>query len=428
MLSFVVFSGCDMTKPKNSQSPTETNKIKNSTKSAGSLHSEGLKLFNEGKYKEAIEVWLKESEIEPRNANTHNNIGIAYSFLGNYESAVLYHKKAIEINQNFGHAYYSLGRAYIRLGKNEEAKQVLSKAIELNYSPYDSYYLLGTVYKSLKEYDEAKDSLLKSLEFKKDSFTYYLLGDVYFDMKDYKQAKDAYNKALETNNEGFADDLEKLYSSIGLVNEKLGDTKAAESAYKKAKEIGRQRQKSKELDGTHAIFNKLIFKGQFIWYLIISVSGLIVFLVIIYVTKLYKFKGTKLKTRMNYALALSLFFTMLTLWQTGGEIQVIGKGFLLGCFLGVPLCFYYKKWTDSRIQGTKIFYKKGQRFRNLLWMIPLFILFQLFVHQDLGKKFLEAEWPMLGIVFSWFISQVFVLFYIIKIERKLGKPILEDEK
>jgi tetratricopeptide (TPR) repeat protein len=415
-----------MTGPTKSHSSNETNKIKDTTKSAGSLHAEGLKLFNEGKYKEAIEVWLKESEIDPWNANTRNNIGIAYSFLGDYESAVPYHKRAIEINKNFGHAYYSLGRAYIALGKDREAKQVLSKAIELNYEPYNSYYLLGTVHKSLKEYEAAKDSLLKSLEFKKDPFTYYLLGDVYFDMKDYKQAKDEYLKALESNKNNL--DLAKLYSSIGLVNEKLGDTKTAESAYKKAKEIERQRQISKELDETQAVFNKLIFKGQFIWYLIISASGLIVFLVIIYVTKLYKFKGTKLKTRMNYALALSLFFTMLTLWQTGGELQVIGKGFLLGCFLGIPLCFYYKKWTDNKIHGTKIFYKKGQRFRNLLWVIPLSILFQLFVHQDLGKKFLEAEWPMLGIVFSWFISQVFVLFYIIKIERNLGKPILEDEK
>jgi tetratricopeptide (TPR) repeat protein len=412
MLSLVIFCSFDMTRPTDSHSLNETDKINVNTKSAGALHAEGLRLYRQGRYKEAIEVWLEELEITPKNANTHNNIGIAYYYLGDYESSVLYHKKAIELNNNFGHGYFSLGRAYIEVGKNEEAKQALSKAIELRFKPYGAFYLLGTAHKSLKEYEEARDALLKSLEFKKDPYTYYLLGDVYFEMKDYKQAKDTYHKALETKNKAFAGELAKLYSSIGLVNEKLGDVKEAEKAYKKAKET--------EMGKPPLIFNK--------WYLIVSVSGLIIFLVIIYVTKLYKIKGIKLKTRMSYALVLSLFFTILALWQTGGEIQVIWKGLLLGCFLGVPFCLYYMKWIDSKLQGTKIFYEKGQRYKYLLWMIPLFILLRLFIRHDLGEKFLEAKWPMLGIVFSWFIAQVFVLFYIIKIERKLGKPIVEDEQ
>jgi len=58
----------------------------------------------------------------------------------------------------------------------------------------------------------------------------------------------------------------------------------------------------------------------------------------------------------------------------------------------------------------------------------LFIVLQLFIRHDLGEKFLEAKWPMLGIVFCWFVAQVFVSLYIIKIERKLGKPIVEDEQ
>jgi len=413
IISLVIFYGLDLTSPTNNYARNDTNNIKDKTKSAGALHAEGNKLFNQGKYKESIKVWIEELEITPKNANTHNNIGIAYCYLGDYESAVLYHKKAIELNINFGHGYFSLSRAYIGLGKNEEAKQVISKAIDLNYSPYDSYYLLGTVHKSLKEYEEARDALLKSLEFKKNPYTYYLLGDVYFEMKDYKQAKDAYHKALEYDEILSSDGtLDELYSSIGLVNEKLGDVKEAERAYKRAKEI--------EMGNPPLIFNK--------WYLIVSVSGLIIFLVIIYVTKLYKIKGIKLKTRMSYALVLCLFFTILALWQTGGEIQVIWKGVLLGSFLGVPFCFYYKKWIDSKIQGTKIFYEEGQRYKYLLWMIPLFILLRLFIRSGLGEKFLEAKWPMLGIVFSWFIAQVFVLFYIFKIERKLGKPIVEDEQ
>ena len=167
------------------------------------------------------------------------------------------------------------------------------------------------------------------------------------------------------------------------------------------------------------------------WFSIVFGLGLIVFLAIQYITKLYKFKGTKLKTRMNYALAVSLFFTVLSLLQTGGDLKIVEKGILLGLFLGVPLCFYYKNWTEKRIKGTTIFYKHHQRFKGFLWAILLLILFELFErfsHQDFWKRILEAKWLMLGIAFSWFISQVFVLLYVIKIEAKLGKSILEDEQ
>lgn len=142
------------------------------------------------------------------------------------------------------------------MGKIEEAKQSFSRAVELNYEPRNSYYLLGTVHKSLKEYGEARDSLLKSLEFQKNPFTYYLLGDVYFDMKDYKQARDAYHKALESNyNRALDNNLDKLYYSIGLVNEKLGDFKEAERAHRKAKEI----EKEKQISDKYRLMSKNLF-------------------------------------------------------------------------------------------------------------------------------------------------------------------------
>lgn len=164
------------------------------------------------------------------------------------------------------------------------------------------------------------------------------------------------------------------------------------------------------------------------WFSIVFALGLIIFLVFAYITKLYKFKGTKLKTRMNYALAVSIFFTVLWLLQTDGNMQIIGKGVIVGLLLSIPLCFYYKNWIEKRIKGTTIIYKRHQRLKSYLWLIPLLILYEMFVRQDIGKQILESKWPILGIFFSWFISQVFVLFYIIKIERKLGKPILEDEQ
>lgn len=164
------------------------------------------------------------------------------------------------------------------------------------------------------------------------------------------------------------------------------------------------------------------------WLSIIFAIGIIGFLSFVYFAKLYRFHGTKLKTRMNYALALSLFFLLLFLYQTEGQLQIIGKGFLLGVALSIPFCFYSKRWIDKKIEGSTIFYKNRQYVRSFLWGILIFILFQIFVHQEFGRQIIEDIWPILGLSFSWFVSQVFILFYIVKRERILGRPILEEKR
>ena len=75
---------------------------KEEAKTAVQLHDEGNKFFNQGRYQDAITVWLKEFSLVPKNANTCNNIGIAYRNLGQHSTAIEYHKRAIELNPRFG--------------------------------------------------------------------------------------------------------------------------------------------------------------------------------------------------------------------------------------------------------------------------------------------------------------------------------------
>ncbi len=164
------------------------------------------------------------------------------------------------------------------------------------------------------------------------------------------------------------------------------------------------------------------------WMAIIFLTGMLAFLSLIIFAKLYKFKGTKLKTRMNYALALSLFFTLCFLSQTQGKAQIIGRGLILGAILSIPFCFYNKRWIDKKIEGTKIFYKMKRIYINALWTVLAVVIMQLLMLQDTGKKFISSIWPILGLCLAWFFSQVFIFFYVVKLERKLGVPILEDRK
>lgn len=164
------------------------------------------------------------------------------------------------------------------------------------------------------------------------------------------------------------------------------------------------------------------------WLPIFFFIVMIFFILFTIVTKLYKFKGTKLKTRLNYGLMLSLFFTLFFLWLTAGDIRIILKGFALGVILGIPFCWYYKIWLRKKVEGTTIFYKRRPYLRNLLILIPLFIIFQILLHTNWGQIIFDAKWPILGISLSFFFSQAYILFYVIYVEKKLGTSILEDQR
>jgi len=156
--------------------------------------------------------------------------------------------------------------------------------------------------------------------------------------------------------------------------------------------------------------------------------GMLGFIIFLTFSKLYRFKGTKLKVRLSYALALSLFFTLFYLWQTKGNSEIIFRGIILGIVLGVPFCLHSRRWIDKKIEGTKIYYKKKNVYINYLWGILGVILVQVLMVNKYGKILIESIWPVLGLCFSWFFSQVFMFYYVVKLERELGSPILEDNK
>lgn len=160
----------------------------------------------------------------------------------------------------------------------------------------------------------------------------------------------------------------------------------------------------------------------------VFVIGTIAFMILMLAAKLHTFKGGALKTRVYFALAISLFFTFLLLFRSDGKIHIISKGFLLGIILFIPFWLYTKRWLEKRIEGAVIFYKRKQ-FRNmLLFLIPVSIIVQISLRTDYGRQIIETTWPFLGLSFSWLFSQVFVLFFIERLERKLGRPIIEDER
>ncbi len=147
------------------------------------------------------------------------------------------------------------------------------------------------------------------------------------------------------------------------------------------------------------------------------VLGLIVFFVLSILAGVKK--ETKFRTKKAFSSGWFLFITLLLFWSTGGNMQFIEKGLLLGVVLCIPLCIYEKRWIDKRIEGTTL----KQRLHHNLRGIPILFLFLCF-----WKQIVEPVWPSLGFFFALFTAQVYILFYAVMLERKFGAPILEDEK
>ena len=104
-------------------------------------------------FNKAKQLLSKAAIINPKHAETHNNLGIVFKKLGKHEKAINCFFKAIEMNSKHPQAYNNLGTAHKELGKFMDAKKYYQKAIKLKPKYANAYNNLGMVFKELEEID-----------------------------------------------------------------------------------------------------------------------------------------------------------------------------------------------------------------------------------------------------------------------------------
>ncbi len=115
--------------------------------------------------KQAIEVYQKAIELNPKYSPTYNNLGIAYVHLMQYEDAAGAFQKAIALNSEYDQAYYNLGFTHANLMQYEDAIAAYKKGLELNPEDSQAYNNLGFAYAILTQYEDAIAAYKKALEF-----------------------------------------------------------------------------------------------------------------------------------------------------------------------------------------------------------------------------------------------------------------------
>ncbi len=92
----------------------------------------GDKYFEGRKFDQAIEIYKKVLELDPKHIDTYNDLGLAYHYTKQPELAIDTLKKGAEVAPSFQRIWLSLGFVLMSSGNNEEAASALKKAAELD--------------------------------------------------------------------------------------------------------------------------------------------------------------------------------------------------------------------------------------------------------------------------------------------------------
>jgi len=165
------------------------------------LSDKGILLIVQGRYKEAIDLYLEIERLEPNRYSTASNIGTAYELIGDNENALKWIKKAVEINsashQNSEWIHVNILEAKIKGESFYTTKHLLNTDFGTEKAPSSTmskeelealhkalYYQLNERVSFVKENDKIVAQLLFDL-----GNIAFLLGELNDAFEDYKRAQ-----------------------------------------------------------------------------------------------------------------------------------------------------------------------------------------------------------------------------------------------
>ena len=135
-------------------------------------------LYNEGKYKEAIEVLLEANELKQKDYNILCLLGKSYYMDNQYKEAIKYFSEVLKLKPNDYNILRLLGDSYYCMNNQDrEAIKYYSEALKLK--PEDTYILkmLGKACLTESRFKEAIDYLSRAIKLD-ESLKLEILGDL----------------------------------------------------------------------------------------------------------------------------------------------------------------------------------------------------------------------------------------------------------
>jgi len=126
-----------------------------SEKRARALFRTGLSHQQAGRMQEAMDTYTKSANLDRRNPDLFNNLGVALQEMGRFEAAEACHRRAAALApDNAGHLA-NFGSALRRLGKLAEAREVYDRARALDPDMRRLYLNAGHLFRDMGRPEEA---------------------------------------------------------------------------------------------------------------------------------------------------------------------------------------------------------------------------------------------------------------------------------
>lgn len=154
-----------------------------------------------GMIEEAMKKLYRAKELDPANADVHNNLALVYSWSDqkDMEKATEHYEKALELNPKAVHFYSNLGIHYKMLGQIDRAEKVLLDGIAVDPTSTMLYFNYGTLLGEQKRWGEAVACYKKAIELKPDfAAAHYNLSTVYLTLGDLKLGWEEYEWRWES--------------------------------------------------------------------------------------------------------------------------------------------------------------------------------------------------------------------------------------
>ena len=178
----------------------------------------------------AIEAYSHAIKLNPNNAATYNNRGVAYHIKGDYNHAIVDYTKAIQLKPDFALAYNNRGAAHGIKDDYDHAIVDFSKAIELNPNYVIAYNNRGTAHRGKGNFDRGIADYTKAIDLNPNYADAYInRGVAYYFKGDYVRAVTDYTKAIRRK-----PDSAIAYTNRGLAYSARGDVDRAIADYTEA--------------------------------------------------------------------------------------------------------------------------------------------------------------------------------------------------
>jgi len=200
------------------------------------LQSDGMRLYKEGKIKDAIEAFQQVVSINLNSFMAYYYLGLSLSADRRYGEAIEPLKIALDLQPDYVQAHLALGDACLKQGDTSEARAEYLRALELQPGYAPAFDGLGRLFEVIGQDDQAEQQYRKSLEINvafADAYTH--LGDLYLRKNRPEDAIVLFLKAISIK-----PDFSSAYTRLGLAYAKEQTYNDAIAAIRKAQTLSPQ--------------------------------------------------------------------------------------------------------------------------------------------------------------------------------------------